>query len=114
ILYNLVSNAFKATEQGTVDIRLAGVNSDGWVQVIVSDSGKGMSPEDSRRLFQKFTHLDTYVDGKASTGLGLYLTMKLVKLHHGNISYDSSPGKGTRFTVELPLRQAPHSATEAP
>lgn len=105
IIYNLVSNAIKATDHGSIDITLSHAHADGRIHLVVRDTGKGISPDSSRKLFQKFASLDTYVDGKASTGLGLYLTLNLVKLHGGNLSLDSSPGNGARFTIELPLRQ---------
>jgi PAS domain S-box-containing protein len=104
IIFNLLSNSFKATEHGAIDIQLSAPHADHSITLKVSDTGKGISPEDSRKLFQKFSNLDTYVDGKASTGLGLYLTLQLVKMHNGNISFESTPGKGTCFTVKLPLR----------
>lgn len=110
VLYNLISNALKATEHGSIDIQLSEPHADGQVSILVTDTGKGISPDDSRKLFQKFRNLDTYVDGKASTGLGLYLTLQLVKLHQGNISFESTPGKGTCFTVTLPLQ---HKAQDA-
>lgn len=73
------------------------------VHIAVKDSGKGISAESSKMLFEKFNNLDHYVDDKVSTGLGLFITLQLVNMHQGTISFDSQEGKGTRFIVELPL-----------
>ena len=101
IIFNLVSNSFKATEKGFIDITLS-VHKDN-VHIAVKDSGKGISAESSKMLFEKFNNLDHYVDDKVSTGLGLFITLQLVNMHQGTISFDSQEGKGTRFIVELPL-----------
>lgn len=103
IVYNLVSNAFRATEKGSIEISLGVHHATNAALIHVADTGKGISPEDSKHLFEKFSNLKTYAPDQLSTGLGLFITMQLVKMHNGNISFESTPGQGTKFTVELPL-----------
>lgn len=100
IIYNLISNAFKATIEGSVSLRVDELETD--FVLTVKDTGSGITPESMKKLFQKFSQFDTYVDEKASTGLGLYLTANLIKLHNGHISVDSAPGVGTTFIVTIP------------
>lgn len=105
VLQALVSNAFHSTEHGSIEILLSEPHHDHTVTLQVTDTGKGISPEDRRKLLQKFSSLDFYVDDRASTGLGLYLAQQLVKLHRGTLTFDSSPGHGTRFHITLPVQQ---------
>lgn len=105
IIYNLVSNAFKATETGSVLLKVDELDND--IVITVKDTGSGITPESMKKLFQKFSQFDTYVDEKASTGLGLYLTANLIKLHNGHISVDSAPGMGTTFIVTIPKKFKP-------
>lgn len=103
VLQVLVENAFHSTEHGSVEILLSEPHHDGTVTLQVADTGKGISPEDHRKLLQRFSSLDFYMDERAGAGLGLYLAQQLVRLHRGNMTLDSAPGKGTRFHVTLPL-----------
>ncbi len=103
VIFNLVSNSFKATEKGFIDITLS--THDGCAYIKVEDSGNGISPESSKKLFEKFNNLDHYIGDKVSTGLGLFITLELVRMHKGHISFESEVGKGTEFVVELPLKQ---------
>lgn len=104
ILHNLLSCAIRATDHGSVDLTLSHGDTGGHVHLIFSDTGRGFSPEMSQRLFQPHTPLEGYTQHKPGNGLDLYLTWKLVLLHQGRISLDSTPGKGTHITVELPQR----------
>lgn len=102
ILLNLLSNAVKFTpESGMIGLRARRL--DDGVELTVWDTGIGISPSDQDLLFQPFRQLDSRLarqyDG---TGLGLALVAQLVALHHGSITVDSAPGKGSCFTVSLP------------
>jgi len=104
ILYNLVSNAIKFSEQAaTVEIAAFRQGPENFI-LTVRDSGIGIKEEDLSRLFKEFEQLESgagrHYEG---TGLGLALTKKLVELHGGTISVESEVGKGSIFTVALPL-----------
>jgi signal transduction histidine kinase len=104
-LFNLVSNASKFTEQGTVGVRgerRPGPGG-GWVTLQISDTGIGMTPEQLQRLFQPFTQADSSTTRKyGGTGLGLVITRRICELLGGSISVESTPGKGSTFTMRLP------------
>ena len=104
VLENLVSNAIKYTEQGTVEI---GVKADAErLYLTVRDTGIGISPEFMPHLFEEFTREATGVAGRQEgTGLGLAITKRLVEMMHGEIHVESEPGKGTRFLVVFPLHE---------
>ena len=105
IMDNLLSNAIKFTPEGG-HIRMAARRSpagDG-IEVVVSDTGIGIKPEDQGRIFQEFEQLDNaYVREQQGTGLGLALTRKLVELHGGRIGVESQPGNGSTFRFVLPF-----------
>jgi CheY-like chemotaxis protein/nitrogen-specific signal transduction histidine kinase len=106
ILVNLVSNAVKFTEHGGVTLRL-GVkqNSREHLLIEVEDSGPGISQEDQTRLFEPFVQL-TESATQRGTGLGLTITRQFVQLMGGEISIESTVGKGSLFRVNLPLELA--------
>jgi signal transduction histidine kinase len=99
---NLVSNAVKYTPPGghiTIKVK----KEDDTALVIVKDTGNGMSPEDISKLFLRFNRLHSAVTSHVpGTGLGLYLTKKIVELHSGTILVESQKHKGTTFTIKLP------------
>jgi signal transduction histidine kinase/DNA-binding NarL/FixJ family response regulator len=105
VLNNLLSNAFKYTEEGSVSLNIAWERreNDAWVIFTVSDTGRGIRQEDIPRLFAEYRQLDTkanrHIEG---TGLGLSITRNLVELMGGTISLDSEYGKGSAFTVRIP------------
>jgi signal transduction histidine kinase len=108
VLYNLLSNAIKFTAAGgevALDARVAG----GELEIAVRDTGMGIRAEDLPRLFHEFEQVgDAGGDQKArGTGLGLALSKRLVELHGGSIEVTSEWGRGSTFTVRLPLRSAP-------
>ncbi|MFW6213441.1 MAG: ATP-binding protein, partial [Spirochaetota bacterium] len=105
ILGNLVSNAVKYTERGSVSVDVAGERSSPWQLVLtVRDTGIGIAVEDQPRLFRLFEQLDSsYAKRHFGTGLGLALTKRLVESAGGSIHVESSPGVGTSFTVRVPL-----------
>ncbi len=105
IVLNLVSNAFKFTLQGEIRVRLAETERN--VQLTVTDSGIGIPAAELPKLFERFHR----VEGAAGrsfegSGIGLALVSDLVQLHGGEIHVASEPGRGTTFTVELPLGSA--------
>jgi two-component system NtrC family sensor kinase len=103
VFMNLLVNAAQAIEkQGTITVRTA--VADGMVRIAISDTGCGMPPEVAKRVFEPF--YTTKPVGKG-TGLGLSLAYDIVvKKHAGRIAVDSTPGKGTTFTISLPLAPA--------
>jgi len=106
ILLNLLSNAVKFTDHGHVGLAVDTVDDD--LLLMVTDSGVGMSEEQTRRLFVPFEQADRSTTRRfGGTGLGLAITKRLVELMNGTISVSSRPGEGASFTVRLPLRHAP-------
>jgi signal transduction histidine kinase len=102
IVRNLLSNAVKFTEAG--EVRVRAWRTDNSVAVSVSDTGPGMSPDEQRRLFQDFAQLkDEYRKGIKGTGLGLSICRQLADLLGGTIELQSDAGKGSTFTVILPI-----------
>ena len=114
ILYNLLSNAVKFTpEGGEVRVEARRVtrkaSPDGragpCLELMVKDSGIGVSPEDQARLFEPFTQIDSTLARRyQGTGLGLAMVKRLAVLHRGSVELRSVPGEGSTFTVWLPWR----------
>ena len=102
IVENLLSNALKFTAQGGITLRAAYYG--GCFSVSVTDTGCGMTEEERSRIFQEFTRLRS-AQGQEGFGLGLSITRKLVELLRGNIRVESTPGKGSTFTVLIPLKE---------
>jgi signal transduction histidine kinase/ActR/RegA family two-component response regulator len=102
ILYNLISNALKFTEQG--EIRVTARRSAAGLDIVVRDTGVGIAPESLARLFAKFDQLDSSTTRRfGGTGLGLAICRELAQLMAGEISVESELGLGSAFTVHLPL-----------
>ena len=110
ILNNLLSNAFKFTPAGgeiTLSVRQTESGEYGRYEFAVADTGIGMSPEFLRRIFEPYAREMRFGDRAASgTGLGMSITRSLAALMGGEIQVESEPGKGSRFTVVLPLPSA--------
>ncbi|MHA6964067.1 hybrid sensor histidine kinase/response regulator [Zobellella denitrificans] len=116
VLVNLVNNAVKFTERGevvlTVSVR---PGPEPLLCFEVRDTGIGIMPEQLDKLFQAFTQVDASTTRKyGGTGLGLSISHHLVQLMQGNIRVESQPGRGSTFTVSLPLRPAPGVQSGAP
>jgi signal transduction histidine kinase len=102
ILVNLVGNAIKFTERGEVEI--AAVIEKGELRVAVTDTGIGITTADQSRLFKPFAQVDTGLTRRhGGTGLGLYISNQLAKLLRGRIELRSEPGRGSTFTLILPV-----------
>jgi signal transduction histidine kinase len=101
---NVLSNAVKFTpEGGRIVVSMNIITTEGAeVVVAVKDSGIGMNAETQSRVFEKFYQGDTSHSGEGN-GLGLALAKKIVEMAGGGISVESEPGKGSVFTVRLPL-----------
>lgn len=116
VLDNLISNAIKYTKKGkvTVTALVKPTPSTGICHLIikVTDTGMGMTTEESRRVFQAFTRLKD-AQGIEGTGLGLSITHELVSLLGGQISLQSEKGVGSTFAITIPIRQNPPSPKEA-
>lgn len=99
---NLISNAIKYTEKGSVQVRLVQPDP----QVIrfeVVDTGPGISPEEQVKLFQKFYRVESNVGKTTGTGLGLYISRLMIEKFKGKIGLNSEPGVGSTFWFELPI-----------
>ena len=102
VLLNLMSNAIKFTEMGTVEV-IATVE-DGQLKMSVQDTGIGIAPEAQSRLFEKFTQADSSTSRRfGGTGLGLAISRRLVELMGGEIGFSSHLGEGSTFRCALPL-----------
>lgn len=108
ILDNLVSNAIKYTDHGSVNIeaRVSKIMGKLTLTLSVQDTGKGMTDEEKQKVFQAFTRLKS-AQGIEGTGLGLSITQELVSLLGGEILLRSTLGKGSNFIVTLPIEPAP-------
>ncbi len=119
-LFNLLSNACKFTQGGTVWLDVArerapeGETGD-WFTFSVKDSGIGMSPEQMTRLFQPFTQADISTTRQyGGTGLGLTITRRFCLMMGGDISVESTLGEGTTFFIRLPARARPDKGEAEP
>jgi signal transduction histidine kinase len=105
IVINLLTNAIKYTESGGRVELTARVTHEG-IEIIVADSGIGMSREDLARALQPFGQAASALTrSQEGTGLGLNITQALVELHGGRLVINSAPGNGTTATVRLPLKR---------
>lgn len=109
VLFNLLSNACKFTENGTVALVVSRTTAPDdrreWINFKISDTGIGMSPEQVGKLFQQFTQADPSTTRKyGGTGLGLAISQRFCHLLGGHISVQSELGKGSVFTISLPAR----------
>jgi PAS domain S-box-containing protein len=117
VLFNLLSNASKFTESGTITLagaRRAGTDGE-WIELTVRDTGIGMTPEQLDRLFNAFAQAETSTAKKyGGTGLGLVISRMFCEMMGGTITVASESGVGTVFTVRLPAEVADPDATPIP
>jgi signal transduction histidine kinase len=100
VLINLLKNALEAMPRGgeiTITTRVRGTNA----EISIADTGEGMPPEVSANIFQPY-----FTTKEKGTGLGLAISQSIISEHGGSISVDSTPGRGTTFTILLPLEEA--------
>ena len=104
-LLNLMSNANKFTERGTItiDARHRQENDGDWITLAVTDTGIGMTPEQMGKLFQEFSQASSSTASKyGGTGLGLAISRRFCQMMGGDITVESAPGHGSTFTIRLP------------
>jgi signal transduction histidine kinase len=102
VLLNLVGNAIKFTDIGEVAIKASASN--GHYSVSVCDTGPGISESDQAKLFQEFQQADNSITRKkGGTGLGLAISKRIVEMHGGQITLQSQLGKGSTFSITLPM-----------
>jgi len=103
VLLNLVGNAIKFTDKGSVAVRVSA--SDGAFLAAVADTGPGINKEDQERIFEEFQQSDSALTkGKTGTGLGLAIAKRIAELHGGRLWVESTLGKGSTFYLRIPVR----------
>jgi signal transduction histidine kinase len=108
VMTNIIGNAIKFTDTGSVDVRLKSTSPAGgklgqasWVMIEIEDTGPGMAPEEQANLFERFRQGD---HKRSGSGLGLHLSRRIVEAHQGKIDVKSEPAKGSLFVVQLPAQ----------
>jgi signal transduction histidine kinase len=104
-LLNLLSNANKFTEHGTITVDAQQRAEDGcdWITIAVTDTGIGMTAEQMGKLFQEFSQASSATASKyGGTGLGLAISRRFCHMMGGDITVESEPGQGSTFTIRLP------------
>ena len=112
IVTNLVSNAVKYTEQGSVGVSVRQLEAR--VEIEIADTGPGIEPTEQARIFEPFYQGKAGQTLPSSTGLGLAIARQMVKLLQGNIYLASKVGVGSTFTISLPLNYVPESDNSDP
>lgn len=108
ILGNLISNAIKFTEHGSVTVKISSREFSAkidQVRIDVIDTGIGISAENKQLIFEQFARVTSNKKQYEGTGVGLTITQKIILLMHGTIQLESKPGEGTHFIVHLPLQK---------
>ena len=114
-LFNLLSNACKFTDQGTITLSVSeeAINGSPWLRFRVSDTGIGMTPEQMDKLFQAFSQADASTTREyGGTGLGLAISRKFCQMMGGDITVESVFGEGSTFTIRLPAQVPEFDATQ--
>ena len=104
-LFNLVGNASKFTEQGTISLKVSRETNDGreWINFAVADTGIGMTEEQMGRLFEAFAQAERSTTRRfGGTGLGLAITRHFCEMMGGAVLVESEAGKGSTFTMKIP------------
>ncbi|WP_309089231.1 ATP-binding protein [Phenylobacterium sp.] len=113
VLYNLISNALKFTEAG--EVRVTAAYKYGSLSLTVTDTGPGIAPDSLPKLFGKFDQLDSSTTRRfGGTGLGLAICRELAQLMGGSMSVASEPGRGSTFTLTIPLERIGDESAPAP
>jgi PAS domain S-box-containing protein len=101
VLVNLIGNAYKFTDKGTIEVSV--IKNNNTVECCVKDTGIGIAAQDIPRLFSKFDQIGRKpTEGPPGTGLGLSIAKGIIEAHEGHIKVESSQGKGTKFIFTLP------------
>jgi signal transduction histidine kinase len=102
VVRNLLSNAAKYSPEGArIQVKVSG---SGVGKVAVTDEGIGIAEDDQVRLFNRFVRIETKSSERVSgTGLGLWLSREIARMHDGDLTVESTPGRGSTFTLQLPL-----------
>ena len=106
IINNILSNSLKFTKTGHIGVPLKWTYGDKeWLEVVCNDTGIGMTEKQQRVIFERFAQADNTVQRKfGGTGLGLSLVQDIVTMLGGTLNLESAPGKGSKFTVRLPMQ----------
>ena len=115
IIYNLLSNAFKYTDEGEITVKAfyEYIHKYTYLSLTVSDTGIGISEDKKEKIFENYYQVNDYVNGeKTGFGIGLALVRELVNLHKGSIQLDSEPNVGTTFTVRINVSAEVFEASE--
>lgn len=99
-IQNVIVNAVQAAAETKGSVNVSCTCQDFYVDIRIEDTGAGIAPAQMQKIFEPYF---TTRQGRSGTGLGLYITKKVVEDHHGSIKVESTPGKGTSFTIRLPL-----------
>ncbi|ASU33185.1 PAS domain-containing protein [Mucilaginibacter xinganensis] len=102
VINNFISNAVKYSPMGST-IHIACLSGDGSVQVSVQDEGRGISPEDQQKLFERYYRVKDQPATISGFGIGLYVCAEIINRHNGNIWLESEPDKGSTFYFSLPV-----------
>ncbi|MEW6587304.1 MAG: response regulator [Nitrospirota bacterium] len=100
-LCSIIKNAVEAMETGTKELKVSVSRNEGNVEIRISDTGKGIEKEKVKTIFDPMVSSKIY-----GPGLGLTFALKIVQYHNGTISVESEPGRGSTFTVKLPVKEA--------
>jgi signal transduction histidine kinase len=112
---NLLGNASKFTEHGTVSLTVERDHAIDWVTMTVADTGIGMTPEQVSKLFQSFSQADASTTAKyGGTGLGLAISRQFCRMMGGDILVESELGRGSSFIVRLPAKVTEPEDVTAP
>ncbi|WP_421849451.1 ATP-binding protein [Marinomonas sp.] len=118
ILYNLVGNAFKFTDEGEISIKVSCKKRDDENKTMLSfsvkDTGIGIAPEEQKQIFEQFYQVSHFNPNIRGTGLGLSITQRLVELMGGTISVESEVGVGSTFSIAIPFAQTVQTAFKEP
>ncbi len=116
IIYNLIDNAIKFTDAGQIGIHAAIAETDPQTLAIsVTDTGIGIKPEDQQSIFDPFTQSDDNITRSfGGAGLGLTVSRDLARALKGDVTLESTPGKGSTFTLLIELKQTPHQHDPLP
>jgi signal transduction histidine kinase len=108
VLLNLLGNALKFTDSGTVTLKVS--SSDGMFRFSVTDTGPGIAEAEQQRIFEEFHQAEgALISNKGGTGLGLAISKRIIELQGGRIWVESIPGKGSTFLFTLPVHVKPRT-----